>query len=125
MTSKRVLIKGLLYNGEFFLGRFPKELDCVSKSAHKVVALPAIIMEDQSFVKMVDEGEIHNLLPNALITSPYNILFEGQHYRDDEGKFKEGLFLNEDNPYTKGDIENIMKALETLRSYQLLSAFGM
>jgi len=128
MQGTRVLIKGVLYNGEFFLGRFPAELKCVGKSGHKAVALPAIIMEDEAFVKEVDKGEIHNLLPNALITSPYNILFECMKYtyKDSDGEIMEddrAIFLNNDNPFTKEDIAKIHAALATLQQYQLMGAF--
>jgi hypothetical protein len=128
MEGTRVLIKGVLWNGEMFIGRFPTELKCVGKSTHKIVALPAIVMEDDAFVKEVDRGPIDNWLPNILITAPHNILFEGVKYvyKDDDGEIMEderAVFLNNDNPFTKEDIAKIHEALATLHKYQLMGAF--
>jgi len=106
----------MLWNGDFFLGRFPKELSYVQHGAHKVVAIPAMLMDDPSVFKEVDDGEINNLLPNAMITSPYTIKFEGAKYGEDE---REPPFLNSKKPFTKEDQKKIAEAMKTLQAYGL------
>lgn len=114
---KTVLIKGMLWNGEFFLGRFPKELSYVKRGVHKVVAIPAMLMDDPSVCKEVDgtdtNKEVHNLLPNTMITSPYDIKFDGVNY----GSKRKPPFLNSKNPFTKEDQQKISDAMRTLQTY--------
>ena len=59
---KPVIIKGMLWNGEFFLGRFPTELSFVKRGNHRVVALPALILDNDFVHKEVDAEETKNLL---------------------------------------------------------------
>jgi len=115
---KPVIIKGMLWNGEFFLGRFPTELSFVKKGNHRVVALPCLVMDAECVHKEVDAEEAHNLLPNAMITSPYNLNFEGLKYGDDDRK---PLLLNNKEPFTKKDQAKIMEALQTLQMYGIMN----
>jgi hypothetical protein len=121
MKFQATIIKGMLWNGEFFIGRFPADLPFVEtkdKVGHRAVVIPALVAVDDCVVKEVDKGELDRLLPNAVITSPYNIKFDGLQPEN-------GLWLNNENPFTKEDQEKILKAFETLKGYGLMSSMGM
>jgi hypothetical protein len=115
---KPVIIKGMLWNGEFFLGRFPTELSFVKKGNHRVVTLPALVLDNEFVFKEVDAEETNKLLPNAMITSPYNINFEGANYGEDD---RQPLFLNNKEPFTKEDQQKIMEAFKTLHTFGLMN----
>jgi hypothetical protein len=114
---KTVIIKGMLWNGEFFIGRFPTELSFVKKGNHRVVALPALVLDNDFVHKEVDAEETNNLTINTMVTSPYDINFEGADY----GKDKQAPpFLNTKEPFTKKDQEKILEAFKTLQMYGLM-----
>jgi len=64
------------------------------KGNHRVVSMPALVMDSDCVQKVVDAEETTRLLPNAMITSPYNINFEGADYGEDKREPLKKLLKN-------------------------------